>query len=117
MSIAKDNLNDIRNPIGQRHGAWPFSWEQWLMPASIKQFRQMVGTKLKFKNVDKTVHAFKTFFNRHADVVDMLPNILERGGPNGQELFLSMVEQLTTPELLAIVKDFALSQSGTDLID
>lgn len=114
LSIAKDNLNDIRNPIEQRHGAWPFSWEQWLMPASMEQFRRLVGTKLKSKNVDKTVRAFKTFFNRHADVVDMLPNILERGGPNAQELFLSTVEQLKTPELLAIVKDFALSQSGTD---
>jgi tetratricopeptide (TPR) repeat protein len=39
---------------------------------------------------------------------------LERGGPNGQDFFLSTAQQLQTPALLSVIKDFALSQNGTD---
>lgn len=113
-AIAEANLNDIRQPIDQRHGAWPFAWKQWLLPASAAQFHELIKTNVKSKKMDKMVANFEVFFNRHADVVAMLPRLLERGGPDGQDFFLHTVTQMKTPMLLAIIKDFALSQSGTD---
>jgi tetratricopeptide (TPR) repeat protein len=57
---------------------------------------------------------FKAFLSDHPDVVAILPTVLERGGPSGQEFVLSTAEQLETPELLKMIADFALSQNGSD---
>lgn len=46
----------------------------------------------------------------------MLPRILERGGPAGQEFVVGSTEQLKTPALLAMIKDFALGQNGPDAL-
>lgn len=113
-AIAQENLNDIRQPLDQRHGAWPFAWKQWLLPASAAQFHQLIETNVKVKKLDKMIANFEAFFNCHADIVSMLPRLLERGGPDGQGFFLHTVTQVKTPMLLAIIKDFALSQNGTD---
>lgn len=112
--IAQANLNDIRQPIDQRHGAWPFAWQQWLLPASAAQLQELIKTNVKSQKMDRMVANFEVFFNRHVDVVAMLPRLLERGGPDGQNFFLHTVTQVKTPALLSIIKDFALSQSGTD---
>ena len=114
MTIARDNLKDIRKPISQRHGAWPFPWKQWLMPASAEKIRQMIEDNLRSKKLDKMIDNFEKFLNRHPDVAAILPRLLERGGPDGQDFLLNTIKQLKTPELLAIIKDFALSQNGTD---
>jgi tetratricopeptide (TPR) repeat protein len=113
-AIAQANLADIRKPMGQRHGAWPFAWRQWFMPASADDFNALLEANLKVKKMDKMSDNFEAFLKAHADVVAMLPRILERGGPNGQDFFLSTAQQLQTPALLSVIKDFALSQNGTD---
>ena len=114
--LAQENLSDIRKAVGQRHGPWPFSWEQWLMPKSSTELHQAIESKLRSTQSEKLVAGLKDFFNHHADVMAMLPRILERGGPRGQEFILANAEQLKTPELLALIKDFALSQNGSDQI-
>jgi len=53
-------------------------------------------------------------FKDHPDFWAGLPRIMERGGPIGQEFGLRVAERLEIPELMAIIKDFALSQNGTD---
>lgn len=114
MPIAKENLKDIRQPIGQRHGAWPFAWRQWLMPDTTEKLQKLMMTNVNAKKVDKLIDKFRAFFEGHSDFVAMLPRLLERGGPAGQDFLVSTIQQLKTPELLAIIKDFALGQSGTD---
>ncbi|MFO8037892.1 MAG: tetratricopeptide repeat protein [Sodalinema sp.] len=110
----KDNLSDIRRPVGERHGAWPFSWEQWLLPTTA---RDLYDTLEGFKDNpegDNTKVLMGQLFQRHSEFSTKLPRIMERGGPRGQEFGLIMAEQLQTPEILAIIKDFALGQNGSD---
>ncbi len=114
MSIAKENLKDIRQPIGQRHGAWPFAWRQWLMPDTTEKLQTLMMTNVNSKKGDKVIDNFRAFFEGHSDFMAMLPRLLERGGPDGQAFLVSTIQQLNTPELLAIIKDFAFGQSGTD---
>ncbi|MGB5916556.1 MAG: tetratricopeptide repeat protein [Phormidesmis sp.] len=114
LLIAKENLKDIRNPIGQRHGAWPFAWRQWLMPDTAEKLNKLMMTSVHSKKMDKVINQFGSFFKSHSDFVAMLPRLLERGGPDGQGFLVSTIEQIKTPELIAILKDFALSQSGPD---
>ena len=114
FSLAEENLQDIRKPVGRRHGAWPFSWEQWLSPQSSEDLLQTVKANLKSSHSGKLTSDLKAFFKQHSDVIAMLPRILERGGPQGQEFVLKTTEQLKTPALLDCIKDFALSQNGSD---
>ena len=114
LELARENLRELRKPISQRHGAWPWSWEQWLRPKSVAQLQQMIKTSLNSKQGAFLVSRLKDFLAEHPEVVAMLPRILERGGPKGQEFVVSTAEQLKTPELLNPLKDFALSQNGTD---
>jgi tetratricopeptide (TPR) repeat protein len=115
--IAQKNLEDIRNPIGQRHGAWPFEWEQWLMLQTNKELKQALDEllrSLKLGKSRKLIPGLRDFLEHHPDVITRLPNILERGGPQGQEFVLNIAEQVKTPQLLNLLKDFALGQNGTD---
>lgn len=114
LTIAQENLKDIRQSVSQRHGAWPFPWEQWLMPASIEQFRQVLSASKKIKQPGKISARIRTFLDGHPDVGIIIPRIMERGGPSGQEIFLGIAEQLKTSQLLEMSKAFALSQNGTD---
>ncbi len=114
LELARENLRNIGKPISLRHGAWPFKWEQWLMPKSVAELQQMIKTSVKATQEGKLVARLKDFLAGHAEVVGLLPRILERGGPKGQEFVVSTAEQLKTPELLNPLKEFALSQNGTD---
>lgn len=113
LALAKDNLADLRLPIGQRHGAWPLSWDQWLTPPTLEDFKQTVNPTQQ-KRGDQLVNKLEKFLESHADFVAMLPRIAERGGPMGQQFLLMMAQQVKHPELLATLKEFALGQNGTD---
>lgn len=114
LELARENLSDIGKAFSQRHGAWPLSWEQWLMPKSVSELQQMIEKSVKSSQEGKIISRLKDYLAEHGDVVAMIPRILERGGPQGQEFVVSTAEQLKTPELLNLLKDFALSQNGTD---
>ncbi len=114
LELARENLRDLGKPRSQRHGAWPFKWEQWLRPEAVAELQQMIKTSVNSKQGAKLVSRLKDFLAEQTEVVAMLPRILERGGPRGQEFVVSTAEQLKTPELLNPVKDFALGQNGTD---
>ena len=123
LTLAQENLNDIRKPIAQRHGAWPLNWQEWLMPSSSEELHQTITTSLEVTHrddqisdsqVNTLISSLIEFLDTHPEVIAMLPRILERGGPHGQEFVLKNAEQLKTPALLSSVKDFALGQSGTD---
>ena len=112
--LAQENLEDIRKPISQRHGPWPFRWEQWLLPNVFSELNRTIGPDPKLANLDKVVSRLQDFLHSHADVIAMLPNVLERGGEVGQEFILGAAEHMKTPELLSLIKDFALGQDGSD---
>ncbi len=110
----EDNLSDIRRPVGERHGAWPFSWEQWLLPTTAMDFYDTLKWLRENPEGDNIKVLIGQIVERHPEFLTQLPRIMERGGRRGQELGLIMAEQLQTPEILAIIKDFALGQNGSD---
>lgn len=114
FQLAQQNLNDIRYPASQQHGAWPFSWEQWLLPSFSEELQQLIDANRQSGQVGRLTTELAALFAQSPHAIAMLPTLAERGGPLGQTLILYMAEQLKTPELLQVVKDFALSQNGTD---
>lgn len=114
FSLAQENLNNIRLPIALRHGAWPFHLDNWLSPSISLDLRQTLDRQLGSRQEGKLIPALRDFLQRHPELMTILPRLLERGGPQGQEFALGLTEQLKTPELLNLVKDFALGQNGPD---
>ncbi|MBW4652126.1 MAG: tetratricopeptide repeat protein [Kaiparowitsia implicata GSE-PSE-MK54-09C] len=114
MTLAQENLSDVRRPVGQRHGAWPLSWEQWLLFTTARDVLNTVKAVINKSHHEKTGAAMEQLLDRHPDLLAMLPRIMERGGPLGQRFGLIIAQHVKTPELLAVIKDFALGQHGTD---
>lgn len=112
--LAKENLEDIQNGVGQRHGAWPFNWQDWFKPKSVLAIRKAIEQSQSSGKSGNLQLTLKNFLAEHPDVMSILPIILERGGPKGQDFVLSTAENLKTPDLLAMIADFALSQNGSD---
>ena len=115
--LAQENLTDIRHTVDLRHGAWPFFWQQWLLPGVAEDFLQTISTSLQSKQREKNLDKnLQQYLEHHPDFLRKTPILLERGGPPAQELILNLAEQLRLPELLAAIKDFALGQNGIDQI-
>ncbi|MFH7244575.1 MAG: tetratricopeptide repeat protein [Spirulina sp.] len=114
LELAKTNLADLRRPVGQRHGAWPISWEQWLLPPTLNAFRQVIAPARQARQGQRLISGLEQFLDHHPNFVAMLPRIAERGGPVGQQFLVLTAEQVKHPGLLAVLKDFALGQNGSD---
>lgn len=113
--LAQENLTDIRHTVDLRHGPWPFLWRQWLLPGVAEDFIQTISASLQSKKIEKNLDKhLKKYLDHHPDFLHKTPILLERGGPQAQELIVHLAEKIRSPELVEAVKDFALSQNGTD---
>jgi Flp pilus assembly protein TadD len=114
-ALAQQNLTDCRHLVGLRHGAWPFPWQQWLLPGVADDLMQMLGLTFGSTQAEQKLGKnLQRYLDAHPDFLRKVPILLERGGPSAQDLILILAEQLRTPELLAAIRDFALSQNSTD---
>lgn len=105
---ARDNLDDLKKPVEERSGAWPFSLNHWIPQAWIETLGRAADKGTRSEN------AFGRAINRvlreipHLESV--LPILLERGDPAGRQMALMIAETAELP----ILRDFALSRNGTD---
>ncbi len=113
-AIAQKNLKNIQLPVGQRHGAWPFDFAGWLPPKTSETLYQLIASLQQTRQAHKLAKALQQFLDQHPYFVRQIPRILARGGPEGQSFVVMLAEQIEHPALIAAVKEFALSQNGTD---
>jgi tetratricopeptide (TPR) repeat protein len=114
LSIAQRNLKELIFPVGKRHGAWPFSLGDWLLPKTVDDFYQVLASLNRPNKASKLATTMRQFFEEHPHFMKLVPRILERGGPEGQSFLVTMAEHIQTPKFMAAIKDFVLSQNGTD---
>ncbi len=108
MSLARENLADLKNPPGKRSGAWPFSLQQWvplkwveaLLDAARAGERSQAASQRNLRRVLREIPGIEA----------LLPILLERGDPIGRDFALLVASQMGLP----ILRDFALSDNGTD---
>ncbi len=113
FELAEQNLRDLSQPPGQRNGAWPFSLNMWLPKRTVDDL--VTQLKVWKKGEDQALkQSCQRFFEQHPEVVALIPILLERGGPDSHEFVLQLASAARTPELLVALRDFALSQQGTD---
>ena len=114
FDLARDNLEDLRRPIGERHGPWAFSFNNWLpvnLLREVDEFLKTLGKHVK----DETLHRrVSDFLQKHPALAALVPVLFERGDPAGRSFALRFALAAATPEMLAAARDFALGQRGPD---
>jgi tetratricopeptide (TPR) repeat protein len=114
LDLAKENVADAAQPVGQRHGPWPYSLNDWLGSQSVAGLVDTLD-RLKVGTSDDGVsRAVKRYAEAHPEVVNLVPALLDRGDPAGREFACRFATLLGTPEMLDALRVFCLSQRGPD---
>jgi tetratricopeptide (TPR) repeat protein len=111
---AKENLADLRQPIGQRNGPWAFGMRNWLTEKAVMDLPRMIEPAVRRNNEDAVMYAARRYLREHPEVISLAPVLLERGDPFAREFVLHTAMMADTPELNAVLRDFALGQHGPD---
>lgn len=112
---AQRNLEDLQRPVGQRQEGWAFPVSSWMSFQAAESILNLEGMS-EIENDIKVQEAARQYIQQHPEIAALIPVLLDRGDPAGRQLALLLASIAKTPELLQVVKDFALSQRGPDEI-
>ena len=113
--LAKENLDDLKQPEVDRHGPWAFTLSHWVPPRAMSDLVKFLGSVSHRTTGDEAVsRAARRYLREHPEMVKVAPVLLERGDKQGRTFALRLAMLAETPEQLAALKDFALGQRGPD---
>jgi tetratricopeptide (TPR) repeat protein len=110
----RQNLEDLDRPAAERSGPWYYSFRYWLPEEVSRELHATLKGGAKAGGEGALAAEVRRFFERHPEVEALIPALLDRADPNGREFALQLALAARTPALLAALRDFALSQRGTD---
>jgi tetratricopeptide (TPR) repeat protein len=113
LTIARDNLDDLRLPVGERNGPWAFDLSNWITAAVLQDLHNDLRRFVQ-RNDAAIGAGARRFLDRHLYLIELIGVWLERGSPEARELALLLAKAAHTPALLAAVHAFALGQTGSD---
>ncbi|HEX5503743.1 MAG TPA: tetratricopeptide repeat protein [Thermomicrobiales bacterium] len=116
FALARDNLDDLRLPVGERNAPWPFSFANWVTRRAIEDLAAQVEPATQSGQDDAIERAIRRHLRQHPEVAALAPLLLDRGDPQGREFAFFVATTVRTPELLAALRDFALGQRGPDAL-
>ncbi len=113
--LAKENLDDLRNPVGERHAPWFFEQGNWITPRFAQDLQAILERfARKTANEHAVREAMRQFVQQHPEIVALAPVLFDRGDAKSRELVLQIAKIAETPELFPALRDFGLSQRGPD---
>lgn len=112
FECARENLENIKLPVGKRNTPWALDLQDWLPSTLIKDLKQMVVSDSENNNKGKSI--INKIMKNYPQIVSLIPILLKRGSPLAREFALHICTATKTPELLSALKEFAFSQEGTD---
>ncbi|HEX5690405.1 MAG TPA: tetratricopeptide repeat protein [Roseiflexaceae bacterium] len=116
LRIAQENLDDLSQPIGQRHAPWPFPFDEWMTRRSLDDLVKQVQPSVRHGSEVAVTQSTRRYLKQHPEMLDILPILLDRGDPLGRQQALRLAIVAETPELNEALRDFAFSQRGPDAI-
>lgn len=114
FDLAKDNLADLKKPPSERHAPWPYPLNHWVPPRTLQQVAQVLAPAVRGNSEKAVTSAMRRFVRQHRELQQILPILLARGDPDGRLFAIRLIRTAETPELLAMLRDFALSRHGPD---
>jgi tetratricopeptide (TPR) repeat protein len=113
FELAEANLDDLQKPVGERNGPWAFPLNYLLRREALEEMIKEAKVKDR-RSGEALTHALQHYVERHPEITHLIPYLLERGDPIGRDFAVRLAGIIKTPEMLAMLRDFALSQRGTD---
>jgi tetratricopeptide (TPR) repeat protein len=90
--------------------------QNWLPVTLFADLQELLDKQEKSNAPDSAHEAILSYLGEHPVLLRSFTLLLERGGPQGRDLVLGMAEFVDSPDLQAIVRDYALSQHGPDQV-
>lgn len=114
FELAQHNLADLQKPVSERHAPWPFDLRQWLSSRATADLVTQWQAAIQRNSDEAMTRAARRYLKQHPQLLPLLPILLERGDPLGRQFAFDLINLAETPELLALLPDFALSRHGPD---
>jgi Flp pilus assembly protein TadD len=114
FELARDNLANLQNPVVERHTPWPFDLRQWISGRAVTDMITQWQAAIRRNSDQAMTRAARRYLKQYPQLLPVLPILLERGDPVGRQFAFDLIRLAETPELLALLPDFALSQHGPD---
>jgi tetratricopeptide (TPR) repeat protein len=112
--IAQANLDDLKQPIGKRHAPWALPLSSWITKNTLGELVRLVNSNSKLKDEQQIASSTRRYFDEHPQTTNLVPILLKLGDPQGREFAFRLASFAKTPEMLAVLQDFAQSQQGPD---
>jgi predicted Zn-dependent protease len=112
--LAQANLDDLRQPAGQRHAAWPFDLGYWVAERVVLKLVTRLGHEAERQDEQGLRQKVREVLREHPNLTGLIPVLLDRGDPLGRTMALNLAMGAETPALQAALRDFALGQRGPD---
>lgn len=114
LLVARENLDDLRKPVGQWHAPWPFALANWLSQRSSQALVEVSGRAADGADTETVRRGARRVLRQIPDVEAVVPYLLDRGDPMGRELAVRLAALAGTPAMLEELRAFAFSQRGPD---
>lgn len=111
---ARECINDLDQPVGRQNGPWACPLDVLLSAGTIGEIVHRFGSARAGVLEAKTRDEARRFLQQNPQVLPLMPLLLERGDPVGRAFAVILASNARTPQTLAMLRDFALSQDGTD---
>jgi tetratricopeptide (TPR) repeat protein len=108
---ARANLADLRKSVGERHAPWPFPFNSWV---AKKLLDDLLAYHQQADSKQADGQRTPGYLQTHPELAVLVTALLDRGDPTGREFALRTALAAKTPQMLAALRDFALSQRGPD---
>ena len=112
--LARENLDDLKHPVGVRNGPWALSFGNWLPRGYVEELERLFEPATRQKKGKAVEQAARQFLQNHPETNSLVSVLLTRGDPEGRQFALHLARIAETPEMLAALEEFALGQAGPD---
>ncbi|MBN1908523.1 MAG: tetratricopeptide repeat protein [Pirellulales bacterium] len=116
LSLTVENLEDAKRPPAERHGPWYYDLGHWLGENAAMRLAKDVEKIAKIADEKSAAEAARRYVREHPGIVNLVAALLDRGGEVGREFAWNFARCLDTPELTEVIREFCLSQRGTDAL-
>ena len=114
FELPRRNLDDLDRPPGKRNGPWAFDFSSWMPKNLLREMTATLSGPAKRKSERSVETAAHKFLKQHPELIALFPHMLGRGDADTLEFFVRLGRLAETPDLLAALKGFVLSQHGSD---